>query len=328
MSIFAIRHRVQEEDKGGGGGGGNAPDWRAGFGAEAAPILKDFKEPGDFLKAYSGATTELTSLKATPPKFDWRKEVGGDDPEAKKVLERYTDPKAFYKAHTEAVGKIRSGELAKPLPKDASKEQVAEWRTANGIPAEAAAYFEKLPEGLVIGKDDQPIFEKFAAAALEANYTPTQMHAAIKWYNGHVEAEQAATQAQDRQDAGVATEALKKAWGADYAANKTAVMSFLDGLGTDLKAQFLDATLPDGRRLFNEPAVAQFLAKMAREVNPLGHLIPSAGEGDMRSLDGEIAEIEKLMKTDRKAYNKDTGKQNRLRQLYDAREKLQKKHAA
>jgi hypothetical protein len=42
----------------------------------------------------------------------------------------------------------------------------------------------------------------------------------------------------------------------------------------------------------------------------------------------EIDAIEKLMRTDRAAYNKDTAKQERLRQLYGARAKLQQRGAA
>lgn len=64
-----------------------------------------------------------------------------------------------------------------------------------------------------------------------------------------------------------------------------------------------------------------------REINPAGALIPNAGENQIQSIDSEIAAIENLMRTDRKSYNADAGKQERLRQLYDAREKLKSRAA-
>jgi hypothetical protein len=217
--------------------------------------------------------------------------------------------------------------MAKPLAKDATPEQVTEWRQANGIPEKPEAYFEKMPDGLVIGKDDQPLFSDFAQEMHKLNVAPPVMHAVAKWYYALADRESAAVAESDKRQAAEATQALRDAWGNDYKGNIGQVMSFLDGMGKEMKAQFLDATLPDGRRLFNSPDVIKWLATQAREVNPAGTLIPNAGENQMQSLDTEIAGIEKVMRENRAEYNRNDKMQERYRQLLGAREKLKSRAA-
>jgi hypothetical protein len=326
MSIFTIRPRVQEAaDPNGGGGGGGVPEFLKGFG-EHAKAFGDVKDPAAFAKTWTDTQTELAALKSkAPATFDWRKEIGGDDAEAQKVLARFTDPKMFFKSFDDAQKKIRAGEVAKPLAKDAKPEEVAEYRKANGIPEKPEGYFEKLPEGLVIGEDDKPLFNDFAKAMHDLNAKPETIHAAAKWYYQLQERESAETTAMDKKDSVATTAALKEKWGGDYTPNMKAIGVMLDGLGADLKATFLDATLGDGKRLMNSPEVMQLFAELALLKNPLAHVMPAGGAGDMKSLDSEIAAIEKVMKEDRRKYNADQGMQDRLRKLYDAKGKLASK---
>lgn len=305
-------------------GGG---DWKSTFGADASTALADFKEPGDLFKAWQSTAGELKELKSKPADFDWRKAASGNDEKLAGVLGRYTDIGAFGKAFAEAQNKIRSGELAKPLPADASPEQAAEWRKANGIPEKPEGYFEKLPGGLVIGKEDQKIFGEFAAEMHKLNVAPPVMHEIVKWYYDLADRETSSVGEADKRQAAEATAALKEAWGGDYRGNLNLVTSFLDGMGKELKAQFLDATLPDGRRLFNSPDIVKWFAVQARELNPAGALIPPGGENQMQSLDTEIASIEKVMREKRSEYNRDEKMQQRYRDLLGAREKLKSRAA-
>ena len=58
-----------------------------------------------------------------------------DDKELFKQLERYASEADFGKAHVSLRGKLSSGEYRRVPPKDATPEQVAEWRADIGLPA-------------------------------------------------------------------------------------------------------------------------------------------------------------------------------------------------
>lgn len=283
----------------------------------------------DFGDAKEQATAALSSFK-TPQELvgalDWRKNVaGGEDA---KLFERFASPADLGKAYREALKKISSGELAKPLPKDATPEQVTEWRKGNGIPEKPEAYLENLPNGLVIGAEDKELFNGFAAAMHEMNATPAQMHKAIEWYYGMQDAALAKVDKADKEAAQAATDTLRQDWGQDYRANINVAMSFLDSLGKDLKPMVMDATLPDGSRLFNNVDFVKWIVGQAREINPAGHIVPSSGVPDLQGVEAEISKIEGVMRSNRTEYNRDTKMQERLRQLYDARIKLQSRGKA
>lgn len=335
MSIFAFRHRLEHAQQQDNGGGGNAPpptapptapppvapEWTKPFG-EGAKAFSTFKEPADLVKAWGDRETELTTLKGKT--FDFRSLADPTDEKATKFLGRFTDGKAFLKTALEAQDKIHSGELKRIDLARATPEQVKEYRQANGIPLEAGDYWKALPDGLVIGKDDQPAFDQYGKIMHEHNVPPALAQAFAKQYYADQQSIAAAEAQTDRADALKATEALRTEWGNDYGPNRAILDNFLEGLGADIKPLFMDATLGNGTRLFNEPAVIKFLADAARKLNPAAHLIPS-GEGTMLSVQSEIDTIEALMKTDRTAYNKDEKKQARLRDLYAARQQMAKK---
>lgn len=334
MSIFGFRHRLQEgEGQGGGGGGdgqsvqGGAAEWLKPFG-EHAKVFEGIKDPAELATKWTGINTELTNLKTNAPKFDWRKEIAGDDAEAAKLLGRFTDPKAFLKSFNEAQTKIRSGEITfKGLGKDATPEQVTEYRKANGIPLEPKGYFENLPDGLVIGKEDQPIFDRYAKLMHDANASPALMHAFAKQYYADTEADSVALADVNKKDATAATAALKKQWGSDYTANMSAISNMLEGAGKGMKDLFLAGTLANGKSIGNSPELMMLLGELALLKNPLAHVIPSAGEGDMKSLESEIANIKKLMADRQSDYwrgPKSAGLQQRYRDLVSAQGNLRK----
>lgn len=269
-------------------------DWKQAFGTDAAPALESFKEPGDFFKQFQTVSTELTSLKEKGSTFDWRKELAGEDESLVKTLERYSAPKDLGKAYKEAVAKIRSGDLAKPLPKDATPEQVAEWRKGNGIPEKPEGYFEKLPNGRVIGQEDTPLFNEVAAKLHAHNVSPAAMHDLVEWYYGTQDSESAALSQVDKQHEVDATVALREAWGNDYAANESHLNNYLSGLDEGLQKAFKDGFGGDGRRLMHNPAFKQWLSNIAREFNPVGFVTPGGNETALASLDQEIAKYQKM----------------------------------
>lgn len=303
----------------------NPGDWKASFGAESAEALKSFNTPADFFKSYNDASTELKTLKEKSATFDWRKELSGEDPDVMKYIERFTDGKSFGKAAVEAQKRIRSGELARPLPENATDQERAEWRKANGIPEKPEEYFAKLPDGLVIGKDDQPLFDEIGKLMHQHNVPPAAVHAITKWYYDLADRETGAVGEADKKHAQETIQVLRDKWGGDYRANIGQVMSYLDSLGGELKQQLMDATLPDGRRLFNSPDIVEWFATKARELNPAGVIIPASGGDAGKSIVEEMNSLEKMMGNLNSEYwkgSKAESLQARYRQLVEAKQKL------
>lgn len=269
--------------------------------------------------------------KPTGPTFGptWRADIAGADEKAMKALERFATPQDLAKSYFEAQAKIRSGELAKPLPKDATPEQVAEWRKGNGIPEKPEGYREKLPNGLVIGEDDVPIIDKVLAGPLHKHgIRPEAVHEVIQEYYKFQDEQVQAQQAADAQAKPVLETKLKEAWGADFQANANIYQSFIAGAPEGVREALTTARDNEGNFILYKPEVVSWLVQQAREINPAGHLTPAGNEGTPQTIQAEIDTIEKYMRTNRTEYNKDEKMQARARQLYAAREKLQKRGQA
>lgn len=278
----------------------------------AHKALEVYKTPADLLGA-----------------LDWRKTVSGGDEKVAKSFERFSTLADLGKSYREAAAKISSGELAKPLPKDATSEQVAEWRKGNGIPEKPEDYFNGLPNGLVIGADDKPMFDAVAAKLHGLNAKPEVIHALADWYYGMQDEQIEAQKVADAEGKNKLTGALKTAWGNDFGANSNVYASYIASAPKDVQEVLTQARGPDGSFLLYNPAIVSWLTAQAREINPGGHLVPNtASGGDIQSIQAEIDAGEKLMRTDRAAYNKDVKLQERLRQLYTARAKLQERGRA
>lgn len=262
---------------------------------------------------------------------NWRETAAGDDPKKLARLQRYTDPVKALDAMIEAQNKIRAGEFAKPLAADATPEQIAEYRTANGIPDKPEGYFEKLPNGLVIGEDDKALFDSFGKEMHALNASPAFMHKAAEWYYKLQDDKAAAQSAKDKEQATATSELLRDEWGADFKANVSHVNAFVEGMGKDLAAQFKDATLPDGTRLFNNPDVIKWIANQARELNPMGTIVPAGAESQAAGAADELAKLQKLSGNQHSEYWKGPKAeqlQARMRTLLEWQEKAAKRNAA
>lgn len=225
----------------------------------------------------------------------WRHDWAGDDAKKLARLERFTDPAKAFDALIEAQNKIRAGEFAKPLAKDATPEQVAEYRAANGIPEKPDGYFAQLPDGLVLADEDKELFTGFASALHGLNAPPGFVHKAIEWYYGMQEDALARRTETDKTQASQVIESLRTDWGPDYKATLNHTLSFLDSAGQDLKAKIMDATLPDGTRMFNSLEAVKWFSQLAREQVPIGTVVPAGNEGAGVSVDAEIASLKTLM---------------------------------
>lgn len=254
---------------------------------------------------------------------DWREKYAGEDEKKLNALKRYADPKAALDALFSAQARIKQGGLAKPLPQDATPEQVAEWRKHNGIPETTDGYKIELKEGFVLGEADQPYVDSVIKTAHEKNVHPDAVNAMVQSYLEQMQAEVADRVAADRTYNSQTIETLRADWGADFDANKNAVVGFLEAAPPEVKASILSARDADGNLLRNNAQFLKFIVGRELEYNPAATIVAGTGRDHMAGVQDEIAVIEKRMREDRPGYNKDVKQQERYMQLLTAREKMQ-----
>ena len=107
---------------------------------------------------------------------DWRDKVAKGDAKKLSRLSRYASPEAVIDALISAQNRISSGDLKPILKKDATEEQVKEYREAMGIPEAPDKYDlgDVVPAGA-----DKTMIEDFLKTAHATNQTPQQVKASV-----------------------------------------------------------------------------------------------------------------------------------------------------
>ena len=305
--------------------------------ATAAPSTGGASAPSPAAAGSAAASTGAAPAAAgtgdpvDPPKGnwpdDWRERVSKADQKALARLQRYASPEAALEALSALQLKISTGELRAVPKKDATPEELAAYRAAAGIPEKPEGYELTLRDGFTVPKEDKPVVDGFLATAHGANLNSAQASAVVDWYYAEQERVAEALAQRDKADALKARDELAAEWGADYRPNINSIYSLLDLAPAGVKEKLIGHRLEDGKGLASDPNVLRWFAALAREVNPAGTVAPGAGATQLNTIEDEIAQIETLMRTDRKAYNKDVRKQERLRDLYAARDKAKQRAA-
>ena len=253
----------------------------------------------------------------------WREEIAGaEDKDGKRLsrLGRFDHPGRMFDSFLELEQTHKKADIRTPFPEEGNDADKVKWRKKNGVPSEPAGYFDKLPDGLVVGEEDKAGMETLAAA-MHAEHAPAGVvHAAMGAYYKHIEnslAQQAENDAKSKRDT---DDALNQLYGVDFRRNINDLNAWL-GTGGEVKDKILSSRMPDGTPLGNDPDTLKWLIGSMRSMNPLV-TIPGLGGGDpAAALDDEIAAIEKTMKMDNRAYQADDKMQARYLTLLDARMK-------
>lgn len=254
---------------------------------------------------------------------NWRQQYS-EDPKVVKRLERYASPKAALDALFAAQSKISSGELKSALRENATPEELADWRAANGIPAEAKDYAVKLDNGLIIGEADQPLVDAFLAKAHAAHMQPAQVKEALGFYFEQQEQARIAQEERDNDSRALSEDTLRQEFGADYRRNIGIANQLLDGAPKGVKDQLLAGRLADGTPIGNSPDVIRWLVGLSRELNPIGTVVPGSGTNAVQAIESELGTIRKLMGDHKSEYWKGPGAakmQERYRDLTTALQK-------
>lgn len=305
----------------------------------ARTFLGDYVKDPDFLKTLPDEKV-LPWATATHSRFaeqskqwpqEWRKTIAGDDASRMKDLEKFASVPALYQSYAALQQRISSGELRpnSPFPEKGSPEGQAEWRKLHGVPEKPEDYKIELPENMRdLDEHDKAVVASLQKHMHASNIPATQAQAMASWFfteeNSRIE-EQVKKDAQFRLDS---EDALRAEWGPDYRENLNRIGTVLDAGPQGFREAFSMARKPDGTKLGDDPAALKFLVDISRQLNPAGVRLPGKGTDTMQGVEAEIATIEKTMRENRAAYNKDEKMQARYRDLIDARSKLQARKAA
>jgi hypothetical protein len=258
---------------------------------------------------------------------DWREkyvEQHGGDPKLLKRLQRYASPQAAFDALFAAQAKISSGQISTPLKPDATPEEKAEWREVNGIPAKPEDYKVTLPNGLVFAERDKPTVDAFLQRAHEQNYTPAQVNDALGFYAEQQERAEQDLLANDLGTQQACEDILREEYGPEYRRNLQAASELLAGVPGDIKDKLLNGRLEDGTPIGNSPEVIRWLVGLARELNPIGTVVPGSGSNAVQALESEMDGLRKMMGDYKSEYWKGPNSQKhqaRYKELLEAKQK-------
>jgi hypothetical protein len=244
-----------------------------------------------------------------------------------KRLERFATPADVYPFGRNLEKKLSGGEYVRKLPQDADEKAMQEWRKEMGIPSKPDEYYSKLGD-LQIGDTDKPIFDDFFEnVALKQNLSPEVAKATVEWYHELQKTQQEVQADEDLRHTKEGEDYLRSddGWGRDYRANLNAVENLKSRMPKDVKEMLENSRYPDGRAIFNDPKFMMFLAQMERQLNPASTFVPSGTTNDIQGVEQRIAEIQKVITTNRKAYNADPRMQDELSRLLAAQELMQQR---
>ncbi len=267
----------------------------------------------------------------------WREEMAGtladtatDDEKAEhskllKRLQRFNSPADAAKAIREQDKLISSGALKKALPKNATPEQIAEWRKDNGVPEAADKYDLTLPDGLVLGDNDKPVVSEIIKDLHGVNASNDVVKTMLSSYLKQREAQ--VQQVIERNEAAKkdVEDSLRAEWGQDYRTNVAGIESLLGHADSSVVEAISQARMPDGTAMLNRPEVVRWLAGHARELGFVGATVVPNGGDISKSVGDELDALNKQMATDIDAWAKNEKGQKRWLELKETQMRLDKR---
>lgn len=279
--------------------------------------------------ASSTASTAQTSTQATSQASndqkaywpaDWQKRFAGEDEKELKQVARYQSPEDVWKKARSLEKRLSSGEFRPTKPKDAKPEELAAWRKDMGIPDTHDKYELKFDSGLVIGKEDKAVVDRFLKAAHDRDYTPEQVKGAVEWYFQDRDQQVRELAEKDEGDRVKAIDTVASEWGGKFSSYKNRIENYISFFPESIRESLKSARFPDGTALFNSPDFLKAIVALSLKDIPDG--VHVAGGGDVaKTMVDRYQEIQKVMATDRKKYDKDDSMQKEMRGLIEALDK-------
>lgn len=257
----------------------------------------------------------------------WRSDLAAGDATAAKRLERFQSPADIWRSYRALEQRISSGELKSAPKPNATAEEVTAWKAENGIPDAVEKYELKLKDGYKVDEKDKPVIDSILKTALGSNLNNQQASAVVDTYYDFMTQQAEVRHQRDTEITKTTEDELRAEWGQGYRGEMNRIGALMDSAPEGLKDELFSGRLADGTPIGSSPKFLKAMALWARQINPVSTIVPNASGNMVQAVADEIAAIEKDMRDNRSAYNKDTKKQERLRELYDYRDKQASKAA-
>jgi len=212
-------------------------------------------------------------------------------------LSRYSTLDDYIKAGYEAQNKLSSIKANSKPGKDATPEEIAEYRKANGVPDDPTGYDIALPDGLILGDNDRPIAESFMQVAHKHNLPNDVVNDIIAQHLQLQEQSVSERIDEDNRQYEATMETLRspEVWGGEFARNRNMILNLLNEAPPGVSDLVQGARLPDGSALANNPEVLVWLNNLARKINPTATLTDGNRSMAVSQIEDEMADIQKLM---------------------------------
>ena len=253
-------------------------------------------------------TAALDAAKGYWPE-DWKARVIGEDREGAlaKWVSRYGSVEAALKGGFEAVNKVRSGEYKKALTDGAKPEDVAEWRTANGVPEKPEDYKIAVPDDLAPDDATKKLFQAeidaYRPVFHELNLSQKQAEAMTAAYFADQKAVQQAKFQAAQQTMEKAKLDLAREYGRNYEPYMKMSGTFVaEQVGKDGADRLFNMVLADGTHLGSHPDFIRLATNAALAFAGDGEVITGDGAASGGSIKEQFDAAIALRGTDPKKY--------------------------
>lgn len=267
---------------------------------------------------------------------DWRALLAGEDTKALETVSRYQSPNDLMKAFLEQRAALSKRAEPAKLPDSPTPEQLGEWRKGLGLPEIAKdakpddfmkAYKIEAPQGYDLNEVEKGMLGDYAKLAYEQGHSPREVKSAVDFFFKQQTAQQQVINRANDDFHKTEHNALRDKLGSkEYEAQKAAATTWIaaqftgeDGTVDQLAMNnVLNAQMPGGGRLGDSAFLFNLAAKMALGEGYGDRIEANALESSGKSIVQQINEIDKLLYTDRAAYDEAAKPGGRLEKLLSA----------
>lgn len=232
-------------------------------------------------------TAEVTTTEETTTASDWRGDI--QDEKLREFAGRFTTPEEMAKTALQFRQKL-SNAITMP-GKDASDEELSEYRTKLGVPATAAEYgitADDLPDGVDVESVNAEL-ASMAEAMHKAGATPAAAKAAAEARLGALRESAEANAERQSKVQGEQEAALRKKWGKEYDTNHRYAERGFTQFAGDVGADLLEKEI-DGVRIGDHPVFLELFANIGRKMGE-GGLHTVMDDSDKASTEDKMNEL-------------------------------------
>lgn len=256
------------------------------------PNNKETKKPNGLLKSDNKKEENKEESKSDFGD-DWKQKMAGNDEKLLKIIDKFKTPQEALSAYKELQSQFSKTRPIPELPKDATPEQIKEYREQVGIPETWDKYDTNLDDGVVINEFDKPIVDSFLKEAHQMNLRQSEVKKSLQAYFKMANARNADLIKQAELQTAEVAQQLEKEWGSTYKDNLSLISNHLSKeIGESEVEKLNSAVLPDGTLLINNPKLLNYLLKDAKSSN-MSHTITPNTQQYTSMLDRK-AEIERI----------------------------------